>query len=275
MTALPGPGIYPDIPNAVYHREWVHAESKSNLWPLLDCPARYRWIKDQPPAEPTPAMILGSATHTLVYEPEKFDAEFAVSPDFNLRTNAGKADAADFAARNAGKQILRAEDAEIAGDMAAVVRSNAAAMREIEGCRFENSILWRDAETGILCKCRPDGWRPGVALNDLKTTKSLDGFHWDADSFGYYFQAAFYRIGVHAATGEWLPFRFIAVEKEPPYLVRIFEPSDNTLHLAGMVVRDTMRLLARCRDRDDWPGLDTLGPAILDPERLKGVREWK
>ena len=39
----------------------------------------------------TPAMVLGSLTHCLVLEPERFAAKFAVAPKVDRRTNSGKA----------------------------------------------------------------------------------------------------------------------------------------------------------------------------------------
>lgn len=247
------PGIYYDVPNEVYHREWK-AVNKSNLYLMTDCPARYRYNVDNP-TEQTDAMLMGSVTHMLTYEPEKFGEYYAIAPQCDRRTNDGKILWADFSQANSSKQILKAEDFEKANAMAQAVRSHPGAMRELKGCKAEVSIVFEDTETGILCKVRPDGLRLGKdgVINDLKTTASLDGFARDARNFGYFFQAAFYRYGVFQATDELLPFRFIAVEKDAPHLVKIFELTEETLQTAIMVVRQSLDALKKCIDTNEWP----------------------
>lgn len=267
-TGLPCTGIYPGVSNETYHRQWVHAENKSGLYKLLDCPARYKHHKDNPP-ETTNAMIIGTATHVLTYEPENFDRECVIEPEFNKRTKDGREDAAAFALANMDKRIISRADYETAKNLADAVRADPYAAAELAGCQAETSIIFEDTETKILCKIRPDGWRTGAGgvINDLKTTQSLEHFHYDCIKYGYFFQAAFYRWGVWLATGELLPFRFIAVEKTAPYLVRIFEPSENALRLGLESVKDCLRLLKKCRENNSYPGY-VAGVELLDVESL-------
>ncbi len=44
----------------------------------------------------TDAMLLGSVVHNLILQPEKFNDNFAVEPEFNKRTNQGKEDYQKF-----------------------------------------------------------------------------------------------------------------------------------------------------------------------------------
>lgn len=269
--SLPGPGLYHNIPSKSYHADWLHAVNKSTLYKMLDCPARYRYALDNRKA-PTPDMALGSLCHTMVFEPEKFAEEFAVEPEFNKRTKEGKEEAANFALVNADRIIVTSEQLDKARDIAQSVRAHDLAMEIIDGCTFEDSILFTDEPTGILCKVRPDGLRLGAGgvICDLKTTRELRRFVWDARDLGYLFQAAFYQAGVLAVTGELYPFKFIAVEKEPPYLVQIYTVSDNTMSLAYATVRQSLELLKYCRDVDRWPGYKS-EEIMLDFEQLKGA----
>lgn len=270
-AALPGPGVYHDVPANIYHREWIHAVNKSSLFKILDCPARYQYALNNPRKQ-TPEMALGSLCHTLTFEPEKFPEEFAVEPELNKRTKEGREEAANFAIVNASRIIVTQEQLDIAREISGSVLAHDLAAELIDGCEFEASILFTDEPTGILCKVRPDGLRLGTGgvINDLKTCRELSRFSWDARDLGYLFQAAFYRMGVYAATGETLPFKFIAVEKEPPYLVQIYTVSDNTIALAEATVRQALNLLQYCRQEDRWPGYRQ-EEVELDFEMLRGA----
>ena len=73
--------------------------SKSDLDLLHTCPAKYRYRKDNPDDNETPAMLFGSMVHKLILEPEDFEREYAVAPECDRRTKAGKAIFDEFAAK--------------------------------------------------------------------------------------------------------------------------------------------------------------------------------
>lgn len=58
------------------------------------------------PLEQTTALLVGSAVHKMVLEPETFDSEFVIAPDINRRTKNGKEEYADFLKSAAGKSII-------------------------------------------------------------------------------------------------------------------------------------------------------------------------
>lgn len=66
-----------------------------------------------------------------------------------------------------------------------------------------------------------DGW-----VTDLKTCRDLDAFGESFDLYGYGTQAAFYQMVFEAAYGYAPPVRFVAVEKQAPYRVGVFEIDD-------------------------------------------------
>ena len=51
----------------------------STLKHMARSPMHYRYALEHPPAE-TPAMLLGRATHTAVFEPDRFQLDYAVWP---------------------------------------------------------------------------------------------------------------------------------------------------------------------------------------------------
>jgi hypothetical protein len=262
MTA-PTTTVRHDLTNAEYHAS--SAISKSGLDLIRKAPALYKWRRDNP-QEPTPAMRLGTLTHTAVLEPDYFALTTIVRPEgIDRRTSAGKAAWAEFELEADGKEILTAEEMSKLAAIRDAVRAHPAAAKALAGSpTIEQSIFW-DVD-GIACRCRPDAVTDKGVLVDLKTTRdaSPDGFAKSIASYRYHVQAAYYSDGYEAAFGE-LPrgFVFIAVETEPPFLVAVYVASElmtirgRADYLADL---DTFR---RCRDADEWPGYST-APLTID-----------
>lgn len=104
------PGIYFDISNEDYHAG--DGVSKSQLDMVALSPALLQWQKSAPvDTEKLKALDMGTALHCLLLEPEEFDKRFIVAPQFNLRTNQGKADQEAFLkdVENMGMTVMDAE----------------------------------------------------------------------------------------------------------------------------------------------------------------------
>jgi len=124
-------------------------------------------------------------------------------------------------------------------------------------CEPERSAWWEDAETGLLCKGRFDeiGRRAGVIV-DLKTTRdaSREAFSRAIYTIGYYIQAAHYIAGAKALGIDADRFGIIAVEKDPPYAVAIYEVSGAALYDGERERRKLLELYAQCEESGEWPG---------------------
>ncbi|WP_010597300.1 PD-(D/E)XK nuclease-like domain-containing protein [Rickettsiella massiliensis] len=59
--------------------------------------------------------------------------------------------------------------------MAESLHQNKVALKLIADAQIEQSLYWKDPNTGILCKCRPDILRSSLVA-DLKTAQ--DGSAW-------------------------------------------------------------------------------------------------
>jgi len=86
--------------------------SFSSLKEFAKSPKHYMDYISKPKTPPTDAMKLGSAVHCMILTPELFNDQFAVAPEINKRTNAGKEEWALFASQNEGKDILANDDYE-------------------------------------------------------------------------------------------------------------------------------------------------------------------
>ena len=246
--------------------------SKSDLDVFNKSPKHYflkRLSPDRLPQEQTKAMILGSAFHSVLLEPNEFPREFLVinpsapkKPTL-IQRNAKKPSAAtleaiaywdEFEKQGKDKTIISSDDFNTLSGMVESVHNHKAANLVLnqEGV-VEQSYTWTDEETGERCKCRPDfHTKDKKLIVDVKTTEDASprGFQNSLAKFRYHVQAAWYLRGLEGAE----EFVFIAVEKKPPYLVAVYQASAAVI-AAGVRAADSNLLnLSECRKKNHWPG---------------------
>lgn len=223
----------------------------------------------------TADLAMGRLTHTLVFEPEKFQAEYAIWEDGDRRGNAWK----EFAEANAGKTIFKPKEIETAVQMAKAVRSHPLVQPYLDGGLFEHAIYWTDQDTGLPCKARPDWIVPGTrTLIDLKTCQSAEArrFGSAAARYGYTAQMAHYNNGVTHAL-DWAPNTviIIAVEKDGPHEVSVFKVSQDDLAMAAEEVAELLRMVKACQQTNTWPGRYLEPQALQLPAYLYGEVEFE
>jgi PDDEXK-like domain of unknown function (DUF3799) len=246
------------LTNEQYHK--APGLSSSGLRLLLTSPYKY-WDKVLNPNAPKPAetkkhFTVGTAAHTAVLEPERFNESIIVLPeDFNGRLKKHKEEREQLIQQNPQKDLLtHAEYLDIVA-MQKTAHANQAAQKVLGNGQAEISIFWRDEETGVLCKCRPDYLREDFIV-DYKTTDdgSRDGFQRSSYRYGYHIQDAWYSEGVRSLHGRDLPFVFLAQEKTRPYSLGLYSLDAKSKRVGAAKCRLGMRLYADCASRDYWPG---------------------
>lgn len=238
----------------------------SSLVRIMKSPAHYREYIENP-VEPTLNMLLGTAFHAYLLEEEVFRRDFAVMPKFDKRTKAGKENAAIWEAENSGKTGLTAEQKQTIANMASSVKQHLGAASLLCHGLSETSGFWRDNETGVDCKFRPDflaldrSTNAITGLVDVKTCAdaSADGFSKAIVNYGYDVQASYYQDGLFELTGYRVPFYFIAVEKEPPYAVAVYRTSDNIMEVGRKKYQAALQLLKWCKANSAWPAYQPNG----------------
>ena len=246
-------GLNRDISNEAYHSG--EGLSKSDLDMIHISPLHYKTRKEQI-EPPTDAMILGTAFHMAVLEPERFKRKYAQAPDIDRRTKAGKEAWAEIEAQ--GLTVLAAKEFERIAGMSESVMQNPIARDLIEGSIHESSAYAKIND--VLCKCRPDIWHEGRGIiADLNTTMdaSPKSFSKSCANFRYHVQDAWYRMVVEEATGE-VPneFVFIAVEKNPPYAVALYCLDFLAKEQGFREAMDDMSVYKKCMETGDWYGYD-------------------
>lgn len=245
------------LPAEDYHSN--SAIGHSSLVRIIRSPAHYREYATHP-LEPTAAMQFGTAFHTALLEWDLFGKTFVAAPKFDRRTKEGKAQALSWEAENTGKIALTPDQMEAIGRMVISVRQHKGARRLLDSGLAETSGFWLDDLTGIECKIRPDFLKTEsettiAGIVDVKTCvdASSNGFSKAVATMGYDVQAAFYQDGMKALSGKTIPFYFIAIEKEAPYAVAVYQASEAMLEIGREKYRAALELLDWCFSNNSWP----------------------
>lgn len=257
---IPAVGILYDLPNPVYHS--LAAVSKSRLQDIDPCPANYYGLHLDPDREPrveTVGQRAGTLLHTLVLEPETFDQRYAIGPDANRNSKEWKA----FEASVLDPVVaLKPSEIATAQRQAKSLRAQKEVAELLSDGFAEASLFWRDAETDVLCRCRPDWLHPagdGWIVLDVKTVPAnpVFGFPQQAARMGYDIQAAFYSDGVEAATGKPVhAFMFGNVEDKAPCLSSCIMLHEDDLASGRAKYKRLLRIYKECSESGVWPGFE-------------------
>lgn len=227
----------------------------SRLKLLDDSPLAYQHAltNDRPD---TADLAAGRLTHTLVFEPHKFGAEYALWEDGDRRGKAWEA----FRDANTGKTIFKPNEIAECRAMAEAVRRHPLVQPYLSAPdgMFERVVTWTDPTTGIRCKCRLDWAIPSAGvLIDLKTCRSVERRRFAADvaRYCYYGQLAHYSAGCTHGLG-WTPQKriLIAVEKSAPYDVAVYVLDDAAREIGDEKQQELLAKLKACMDINTWPG---------------------
>lgn len=257
---IESPGIYKGLPNDVYHRS--KGISSSGISLILDCPKKfwYQYLSGEVVRESTRAMIIGQVLHTLTLEPETFEERFYVMPEADRRTKIGKEIYQSALFEAGSKTIIDAEDYVTAESMAKNIR-NLPMFQKIFGAgNIEDSLMWRDEETGALLRSRPDYYNDFLIV-DLKTTEdaSRKAFASSIAEYGYHRQGAMACDALTALTGnEYDSVVQFVVEKKAPYLVAAYSLSPETIEQGRIEYKRGAKLYKECIDKNEWPGYEEI-----------------
>jgi hypothetical protein len=248
--------------------------SYSGLKNLKKSPAHYRQYKDEPLEVETDAMAFGSAYHSYILEPAKFETDYYVFDDdaiYQVLIGEG------FKSPRSTKQYKEWQESEmrVIGDRKVIEKADYFKIKDMKerllshyycrallsGGEAEKSITGQlqTVEGEINIKGRPDY----IKLNkhfiiDLKTTfdASEEGFTKAAADGDYHIQAALYSDLMEMITGDergWT-FYFIAQEKRKPYAFNIFEASPQFIGQGRYEYEQLLKLYKMCIDNNKWPG---------------------
>lgn len=248
---------------AEYH---AHAAvGSSSLRTILkSSPAHFLYDRENP-SESTPAQEFGTTIHQAILEPNVFKAQMVVKPKF--AGTGSRAHAEAWALENHGKTIVTEDQLDIVSGILKSISKHSIASSILAGGASEESYFWRDADSGILCKCRPDFNREGRIVVDVKSTldASYRSMQRDIANFKYHVQAAYYLDGITQVLGQTHDtFLILAVEKSAPYGVQVFEIDEATIEAGRQEYKRALMILKKCQETGVYPAYpDALTPLAL------------
>jgi hypothetical protein len=202
-------------------------------------------------SEATDAMQIGTAVHTLVWEPHLFEDQVVA---FEGRRTGGKWD--DFQAENEGRLILKQDAYERALEIGTAVVSDPLVKVLAQEGLAEVAVFTE--ECGLQCRGLLDWISTNTrTLCDLKVVASIDDrmFGNAVRRYGWDVSMACYRRWLQRESGKTVDaVKFIAVESKPPYDIKVVSVDEETLergwkYAAGMIER-----IAECCETGVWPG---------------------
>lgn len=293
------PGIHKGIAAADYHAD--PAASRSVLHKLASgyAPAYVRREMLASSAD-TDGTALGTALHTAVFEPERYDETVKLGP---VNEKTGKTygrDSAKFQAAMAddpGATLLTTEQAAKILPMVASLRAHprisklGESVENTELTVVADLDLWSVAKDAnytdyeitqmagpdpwpgdpvLRVRVRLDGYTPAHAgvITDLKTMSpgrrpGMEGLPHSAAAYGYFEQAGLYTYVAARAGLQVAHFTIAAIETDDPYLCFMARVSDEGAAAGLRRLVPAMFTMARCITTGEWPGYST---AIIDLE---------
>lgn len=270
------PGLYRDIPGDTYFQ--LPGVSQSKLSHMAQWTPRHLKYREDNPDDPeeSDALALGSAIHDAVLLPEVFADQYMTAGPCEGVTGKGKQCSNSgkgrfgghwFCGTHAPKDqefdggvVLSAKEHEKCVGARDSVRSDPDAMALLDCERHELTAVWRDAETGLLCRGRFDCLSDdGTIVSDLKKTRCAKRSSFERSLFSYYYhlQAAMYVGGARTLGLPAEVFWFIAVEDFPPYCLCLFEVHGEALEAGEKELRTLMRQYAECVEKNHWPSYES------------------
>jgi exodeoxyribonuclease VIII len=256
-----------NMTNNEYHSKKDYL-SKSALDIINISPAHFKaWLTGET-KKPTSDMMFGSLVHSLVLNQN----DYAIMPECDRRTTAGKAIYEQFLTESAGKEIIcTAEQFKTAQQIKTAVFNHPKAAALLRQGITEHPIFTE--MHGVNVRIKPDFVNTEFnCLVDLKTTKSVDlkttksadpiEFAKSVWNYRYHVQAAFYLDVYNAANNTSLTdFYFIAVDKEAPFNTEVYILDPEAIERGRAEYLKNIETYKYCQWSENWPGY-TGGQAI-------------
>lgn len=268
-TPIAAPGLFVGVPMDDYHGQLTASPSISSSGlrtVFAESPAHYfvdSYLNpDREEQEDSEAFILGRATHHLLLGEGGFERHFAIRPDeLNGKAWQGnRTECREWMAAMAADNltVLKGEHVRQIRGMSASLGAHPMIRAGILNGLIEHSIVWKDEETGVWLKVRPDAIPTDSGdFSDLKTTISVgrDALERTLGDYLYPVQGALIGMASRAVLGRQMQsFTLVFVEKKPPHCVRVVTLKPEDLALGERVIRNALRTFANCLDRGVWPG---------------------
>lgn len=268
-TIITEPGAYLNVPMDFYHGQPTDGPSisSSGLRKIFTESLKHYWDEsplnhDRAEFTDTEFTILGRAAHHLLLGEADFNRYFVLRPDEidGEKWQGNKTICKKWLALQelAGLTVVTPAQMEQIRGMAAALAAEPIVQGGILNGHVEISLFWKDAETGIWLKSRPDVIPvSSTEAADMKCVSdvSTDGIERSLSSQGYHQQGALIGEAFREVLGiEMEHFSLVYVEGKRPHCVRIDEPHPEEIAAGYEENHAAIRLFKRAVDTGYWPG---------------------
>lgn len=251
--------------DAAYHSRPELSSTEARL--LLQSPAKYRWRKDNPPLiDDSPKFDIGKAVHAKVLG-QGAEVVIVEAEDWRSKT----ARDARQEARDAGKAPLLTREFEAVNAMAESVLAHPTARALLAQPGDTEVSVFADVDS-VPVRARfdflPDATDKRTVAVDLKTCMdaSKRGFESSVAKYEYAVQRAWYIDAYETVTGQTdTEMIFVAVEKEPPYLVAVHQLPVTWAERGHEMSIRARKTWAECTAAGDWPGYPEAVQVLDEP----------
>lgn len=249
-----------------YHAD-KESISRTSIMAYDNCPRKYEalYITKEIEKEVSKHMLLGSAFHTLILEPEKFDSRTAVYPaDMDRRTRQGKIDYDAFLLTSVGKMVIDQETFDTINAMKCALENHLEAATLVWGNNpvFERSYIYGDDESGVIVKSRPDILKPNCIV-DLKTCQSADEYSFSQSMLknGNHIQGAMAQDALFIVDAREdarsLSVVNIAIEVKKPYCIATYFISQAACESGRERYKSVLKRMKASFDSGVYPSYET------------------
>ncbi len=288
------PGWYSGIPIERYHSAELcdgPAVSSSDLRTCFHkSPAHMfvRWAEnpDREEQEMTRAQTLGAAAHHLLLGEDNFKLKFVAQPETYRDKKTAELKPWTYQANfckdwrtkqtDAGRIVVTVKELKAIVQMARTLALEPLVKEGLLSGHIETSGFFRDQQTGLWVKVRPDVVPMGGEFIDLKTASEVTtpALMSSVRSYGYNQQGALIWEACEALEQPFESFMLLFVETAAPFCARAVPMPDEDMGLGREQNRHTMRKIKACIDAGHWPGpgegeLIALGLSKDERERIR------
>ena len=303
------PGIYARVNMSAYHRADIcdgPSVSSSGLRTVIRKSLKHFWAtsalnpqRHDSHDEDKRHFIMGRAVHHLVLGEPFFTKLFVEQPDQYegvdakkkptwkpWNNNAQKCQDWNAEQRRLGRTPLKPDEVErVRGMMLALGREPLIRQGILNGA-IERSLFWKDKESGIWLKARPDTIpNDSDDIVDLKATRSTDWLDCQSaigvgrGGYGYIQQGALVAEGWRQIFGREInSFTLVFIEHEYPHDIRVMEIEKEDLKRGHDLNRLALNMIWRGLKNQEWPGragvqhdAQSLGLSDRERERVDAI----
>ncbi len=247
-------------PEKDYHSKAGECLSSHLLGTFRRCPLMYfLTVMGKYKRPDSHAYALGSVAHCFILEGEdQYHKAYNSDSPINMTTGKPYGNTTkkytEWAAVvvASGSLPISLADESLAFKLRDSVNRHSLASSLLESAPYRERVI-RVTAHGMGCQSRMDAFGADFGIVDLKTCQDLDKLIYQARSFGYVEQLAFYRMVARKAGFNVPKVYLIGVEKQFPYRCGVWQIEESSLDFAEQNIVKDIKSVLDCTRNNTWP----------------------